>query len=146
MAATLRTGAPSVDVTEPVRAAGGVVSRRREDGELEVVIVHRVAYGDWTFPKGKIHDGESDEEAALREVEEETSLSCALGRELGSTRYHDSRGRPKTVRYWEMTPVEGELEAANEVDAARWSAVDEARSLLTYDRDVGVLDALDEHA
>jgi 8-oxo-dGTP pyrophosphatase MutT (NUDIX family) len=133
-----------VDVTEAVRAAGGVVTRRSGEGELEVVIVHRVSYGDWTFPKGKLHDGESEDEAAVREVEEETRLRCSLGRELGSTRYHDSRGRPKTVRYWEMSVVDGELEPANEIDAARWSPLEEARSLLTYERDVALLDLLQE--
>ena len=133
-----------MDVTEAVRAAGGVVSRRTEGGETEVVVVHRASYADWTFPKGKLHEGESEEQAALREVEEETTLRCRLGRELGSTRYHDSQGRPKTVRYWEMTTLEGELEPANEIDAARWASLDEARSLLTYERDIGLLDRLEE--
>lgn len=129
-------------MTEVVRAAGGVVSRRAPDGELEVVVVHRAVYGDWTFPKGKVHEGESDEEAALREVEEETSLRCRLERELGSTGYRDARGRPKLVRYWEMTVVDGEIGPAHEIDAARWCPVPEARSLLTYDRDLGLLDRL----
>lgn len=130
-------------MTESVRAAGGVVLRRGESGQLEVVVVHRAAYGDWTFPKGKVGNGETEEEAALREVEEETSLHCALGRELGSTRYHDSSGRPKTVRYWTMSPVEGALEAANEVDAARWLPLEDARSILTYPRDLALLDGLE---
>jgi 8-oxo-dGTP diphosphatase len=132
-----------MDVTEPVRAAGGIVTRGAPGGDVEIVIVHRISYADWTFPKGKLHDGESEEEAALREVEEETSLRCRLLRELGSTRYHDSLGRPKTVRYWEMEPVGGELEPANEIDAARWSSLAEARALLTYDRDISLLDLLE---
>lgn len=136
-------GAANVDVTEAVRAAGGVVTRRSETGRVEVVVVHRVSYADWTFPKGKLHEGETEEEAALREVEEETSLRGRLERELGSTRYHDSRGRPKTVRYWEMTVLAGDLEPANEIDAARWASLEEARSLLTYDRDVALLDLLE---
>ena len=135
-----------MDVTEVVRAAGGVVTRQSAGGGIEVVVVHRLSYGDWTFPKGKLHDGETEEEAALREVEEETSLRCRLERELGSTRYHDSRGRTKTVRYWEMSAVGGELEPANEIDAARWSALGDARRLLTYDRDVAILDLLEELA
>lgn len=125
-----------------VRAAGGVVARSVGDGALEVVIVHRVAYGDWTFPKGKTDENETDAEAALREVFEETSLECRLVRELGTTSYRDSRGRPKEVRYWEMAPVRGALEASNEIDAARWASVDEARSLLTYARDLAILDEL----
>ena len=131
-----------MDVTEAVRAAGGVVTRTR-DGETEVVVVHRISYGDWTFPKGKLHEGEGEEEAALREVEEETSLRCRIEHELGSTRYHDSQGRPKTVRYWHMSVVDGELQPANEIDAARWASPREARALLTYDRDIALLDQLE---
>jgi 8-oxo-dGTP diphosphatase len=135
-----------MDVTEPVRAAGGIVTRRSATREVEVVVVHRASYADWTFPKGKLHAGETEEEAALREVEEETRLRCRLGRELGSTRYHDSLGRPKTVRYWVMDADAGELEPANEIDAARWATLAEARRLLTYDRDVALLDLLEDDA
>ena len=131
-----------MDVTEIVRAAGGVVTRGAGD-ELEVVVVHRSVYSDWTFPKGKLHEGETEEDAALREVTEETSLRCVLGRELATTEYRDARDRPKTVRYWEMRAVSGELEAANEIDAARWCAVADARSLLTYERDRTLLDVLE---
>ncbi len=130
-------------MTGIVRAAGGLVTRRSPDGGLEVVVVHRRTYRDWTFPKGKLHEGETEEEAALREVEEETSLRCRLERELGSTRYEDARGRPKVVTYWQMTPIEGDLAPANEIDDARWSSVEEARGLLTYDRDVRLLDLLE---
>jgi 8-oxo-dGTP diphosphatase len=133
-----------VDVSEIVRAAGGVVCRRPADREQEVVVVHRVAYQDWTFPKGKTHEGEDEAEAALREVEEETSLRCRIERELGVTSYRDPQGRPKTVRYFEMTPVAGELEAAHEIDDARWVATSEARSLLTYARDLELLERLEE--
>ena len=113
--------APLVDVTENVvRAAGGLVWRRGADAEIEVALVHRSAYDDWTFPKGKLHDGESEQEAALREVEEETGLRCRLGEEVGVSSYRDSRGRPKTVRYWAMSPVAGSLAPTNEIDAAAW--------------------------
>jgi len=128
-----------VDVTELVRAAGGLVCRLGEDGGSEIVLVHRPAYDDWAFPKGKLNGDESEEEAALREIEEETGLRCRLSREVGTTRYHDSRGRPKTVRYWEMTPVGGALAAANEVDDARWLSLADASDLLTYERDVELL-------
>lgn len=131
-------------MSDVVRAAGGVVSRTGEDGALEVVVVHRLAYDDWTFPKGKAHEGETDEETALREVLEETNLDCRLVRELGTTGYLDGRGREKTVRYWEMAPIRGELEASNEIDAARWVPVDQARSVLTHPRDVALLDALED--
>lgn len=121
-----------------VRAAGGVVVRGRPD-ELEVVIVHRPRYDDWTLPKGKVRSGESDQAGALREVEEETGLRCELHEEVGSTSYSDAAGRPKLVRFWLMRPVGGELRAAHEVDDARWLPFDDALDLLTYERDRDVL-------
>jgi 8-oxo-dGTP diphosphatase len=115
---------------EPVRAAGGVVLR---DGR--VALVHRPEYDDWTLPKGKLDDGESFEEAALREVEEETGLRCRLLRELPPVTY-EVRGRPKLVRYWLME-VEDEITfvANDEIDELRWVSPQEGLALLTYDRD-----------
>jgi 8-oxo-dGTP diphosphatase len=124
-------------VSEEVEAAGGVVVR---DGR--VAVVHRPKYEDWSLPKGKLDHGESFEEAALREVQEETGLRCELVRELPSTSYRDSKDRPKVVRYWEMTPVAGEFVSNSEVDELRWLEPDEAAGLLTYDRDREVLAAL----
>ena len=66
--------------------------------------MHRPRYDDWTLPKGKNEPGERDEDAALREVEEETGFRCTLGDPAGETRYDDSKGRPKVVRYWVMEP------------------------------------------
>jgi 8-oxo-dGTP diphosphatase len=105
----------------------------------EVLLVHRPKYDDWTLPKGKLDKGESFEDAARREVEEETGFVCELGEELQSTTYHDRHGRLKLVRYWEMTPVEGEFVPNDEVDELRWLARDEARELLSYERDRDVL-------
>jgi 8-oxo-dGTP pyrophosphatase MutT (NUDIX family) len=126
-------------VTEEIRAAGGLVRRRREDGSEEVLVVHRPAYDDWSFPKGKLEAGERHEDAAIREVEEETGIRCRLDREIASTTYRDGRGRQKTVRYWLMTPIGGEPTAANEVDEAQFVPVAEAKELLTYRRDVDLL-------
>ena len=112
----------------------------------EVLVVHRDRYDDWSFPKGKCERGETDEDCALREVEEETGLRCVLGEELPSTHYTDGHGRPKRVRYWLMEPVAGELAYRHEVDAARWVTVGEARSLLTYQRDVSLLERITEAA
>lgn len=124
-----------------VRAAGGVVVREGDHGP-ELLVVHRPAYDDWTFPKGKCERGESDEECALREVTEETGLVCTLERELPSTSYRDQRDRPKTVRYWRMRAIEGELAFHHEVDAARWLTADEAARALTYERDRALLRSL----
>jgi 8-oxo-dGTP diphosphatase len=123
-------------VTDRVRAAGGVVMRGNE-----VLLVHRPRYDDWTLPKGKLDPGESFEDAAVREVEEETGLRCRLVRELPSTEY-EVGGRPKTVRYWLMEP-EGEAPFVpnDETDDLRWLPPDEARALLTYDRDRDVVAA-----
>ncbi len=113
-----------------VKAAGGVV---RRDGRIAVV--HRPRYDDWSLPKGKLDPGETWEEAALREVREETGLECSLGEELSSTRYHDRKGRSKRVRYWLMDPVGGEFAPNDEVDELRWLTPAEAAALLTYPRD-----------
>jgi 8-oxo-dGTP pyrophosphatase MutT (NUDIX family) len=133
-------GGEAADMTV-VRAAGGIPVRTGSNG-AEVLLVHRASYGDWTFPKGKCVPGESDEACALREVEEETGLECALGAELPSTFYTDARGRPKRVRYWRLDVVGGNLAFDHEVDTARWMPVDEAEELLTYERDLAVLRAL----
>ncbi len=102
-----------------VEAAGGVVVRG--DGEpLELVVVHRPRYDDWSLPKGKLESGERWEDAALREVEEETGLRCELGDELESARYRDRKGRDKLVRWWLMRPFEGGFEPNDEVDELRW--------------------------
>jgi 8-oxo-dGTP diphosphatase len=127
-------------VTEVVRAAGGVVVRH--EPALQVLVVHRPRYDDWSFPKGKAAPGERDEDCALREVEEETGLRCTLLGELPATSYTDPQGRPKRVRYWLMEPIGGELVFRHEVDDARWVSPEEARDVLTYQRDVALLQSL----
>ena len=132
-----------MDVTDTiVEAAGGVVWRRSPAGELEVLLVHRPRYDDWTVPKGKLDAGEDHARAALREVEEETGLRCNLGEELPSTFYVDRKGRPKRVRYWAMTPAGGGFTPTGEVDEIRWFPVEAAAAQLTYPRDRAVLAAL----
>ena len=124
-----------------VRAAGGIPVRDGRDG-LEVLVVHRPQYDDWSFPKGKCEEGETDEACALREVQEETGLVCARERELPSTAYHDSRGRQKRVRYWRLRVHGGQLSYMHEVDEALWLSPAEAEELLSYARDVDVLRAV----
>ena len=153
----------AVSKTEPggepsqatVRAAGGIVVRplagrsrirQRLRPRHEIALVHRPRYDDWSFPKGKPDGDERDEDTALREVEEETGLCCRLGAPVGETRYQDSRGRDKVVRYWLMEPPEGDPAAPfvpnREVDALRWLEPDEAARLLTYPHDRQLLDRL----
>ena len=121
-----------------VEAAGGVVVREGENG-TELCVVHRPRYGDWTLPKGKLDAGESFEEAALREVWEETGLRCSLGRELESTRYTDGKDRPKIVRYWVMEVDGGEFEPNDEVDELRWMSPEDAVGALSYEGDRAVI-------
>jgi 8-oxo-dGTP diphosphatase len=127
-----------------VRAAGGLLLRPGSGGALEVALVHRPKYDDWSFPKGKLVAGETFEEAALREVEEETGYRARLDREIPGTRYRDAVGRPKVVRYWTMTPVDGAFRPNSEVDELRWVRVDEAARALSYDHDRSLLRALPE--
>jgi 8-oxo-dGTP diphosphatase len=117
-------------VVRQVSAAGGVIER---DGL--VAVVHRPRYDDWSLPKGKLDRGESFEQAALREVREETGLECELGEELPTVRYMDQRGRPKTVRYWRMRTMGGRFKPNDEVDELRWLAPESAVELLSYEHD-----------
>ncbi len=118
-----------------IEAAGGVVVR---DGR--VLLVHRARYDDWSLPKGKLEPGEAWEDAALREVREETGLRCELGVFLGSSHYAPG-GIEKEVRWWAMTS-DDEAHPTNEVDAVRWATPGEARALLSYDGERQLLDAL----
>src|SRR3954468_13157107 len=121
-------------MSSEIEAAGGVVMR---DGLIAVV--HRPRYDDWSLPKGKLDPGETFEQAALREVEEETGLRARLGQPLAPGHY-DARGRPKVVRYWLMS-VDSDpgFEPNDEVDSLRWLSPADAVELLTYDRDKGVV-------
>jgi len=110
-----------------------------QDGR--VALVHRPRYDDWTLPKGKLDPGESFEDAALREVDEETGLRCRLVRELPAVEY-EVKGRPKLVRYWLME-VDADLGFVpnDEVDEIRWVPPSDALGLLSYERDRDVVAA-----
>lgn len=125
-----------------VLAAGGVVWRQGDSGGIEVVLIRRERYQDWSLPKGKLDPGETDEEAARREVEEETTIVADLGPELPSTTYVDRSGKQKRVRYWAMTVASGSPAGAHEVDEAVWVPLAEAVERISYERDAHVLRAL----
>ena len=124
-----------------VKAAGGVVWRRGPSG-VEIAVVHRPRHDDWSLPKGKLDEGESWEQAALREVFEEIGLRCRLGRELPSVAYRDHKGREKVVRYWMMEPEEGEFVPNDEVDDLRWLIPPAAVELLSYPHDRELVEAV----
>jgi 8-oxo-dGTP diphosphatase len=121
-----------------VRAAGGVVWRPGPAGP-EVVVVHRPHRGDWSLPKGKIDPGESLEQTARREVEEETGYRCTLGPALGVWTYRDHKQRPKAVWYWAMEATGGAPALNDEVDDIRWLDLDSAARRVDYDTDRAVL-------
>lgn len=125
-----------------VEAAGALLWR---DGGttaegVEVALVHRPKYDDWSLPKGKLEPGEHPLLAALREVEEETGARAVPGRPLAQTHYVKD-GVPKRVRYWSMRHAGGEFSASNEIDRIRWLTLAAAQGALAPDRDGPVLDA-----
>jgi 8-oxo-dGTP diphosphatase len=125
-----------------VRAAGGVPWRVDESG-LEVALVHRPRYGDWTLPKGKLERGEHELVAALREVREETGLTCVPQVRLPTIRYLTGEpGVDKQVDFWSMTVhADAGREPDHEIAEVRWVPVAQASALLSYKHDRGVLAA-----
>jgi 8-oxo-dGTP pyrophosphatase MutT (NUDIX family) len=125
-----------------LRAAGGVLWRRNDGGPLEVVLVHRPRYDDWSFPKGKQDPGETDEDTARREVLEETGYVARITSELPALDYVLPDGQPKVVAWYAMNVVDGEFSPNDEVDALVWLPVTEAADLLTRPSDGVLLEIL----
>ncbi len=130
-----------------VRAAGALLWREHE-GRLQVALVHRPKYDDWSFPKGKLDPGESWPAAAVREVREETGLRVRLGIPLPHASYDTgSNGstKPKVVHYWAAQVPDSAVatpERADEVDQVIWTDATGARERLDYRRDRLQLKAL----
>lgn len=123
-----------------IRAAGGIVHRFVSSERVEIACIYREARGDWTFPKGKLDPGETFEQAALREVVEETGMQCRVDRFVGTTNYTHRKGRPKIVAYYLMSVNEGEFAPNDEVDELVWLPLERVRENLTWDRDRELFD------
>ena len=126
----------------PILAAGGILWRQdSEASAVEVLVVHRPRYHDWTFPKGKLHKGESLLSAAVREVSEETGLAVVVGHRMPPVSYRTLDG-PKEVTYWTMRPSGGGFTPNHEVDRVRWVPLAQAGKRLTYAHDRRLADEL----
>jgi 8-oxo-dGTP diphosphatase len=132
-------------MAEEVAAAGAVVWRHGPAG-VEIALVHRPRYDDWSLPKGKLDARESHRAAAVREVAEETGFHVALGRHLGQTRYRVTRPEPapKVVEYYAARAVDGSFEPSDEVDVMRWLPPSAALRTLTHRHDDAIVDAFTE--
>jgi 8-oxo-dGTP pyrophosphatase MutT (NUDIX family) len=123
-----------------IRAAGGIVIRPVASARFEIACIYREARGDWTFPKGKLDGDETFEQAALREVREETGMHCDVIRFAGTTNYTHRKGRPKIVAYYLMSVAAGEFAPNDEVDELVWLPLERVREHLTWDRDQELFD------
>ncbi|MFJ5801199.1 NUDIX hydrolase [Streptomyces decoyicus] len=127
---------------KPIRAAGCVLWRRSSSGDgIELALIRRPKWGDWSHPKGKLKRGEDPRRAAVRETLEETGMTCELGPELATLRYLVD-DRPKEVRYWAAEATGGSFEPNDEVDRMLWLPPAAARGYLTQERDKELVDAL----
>lgn len=131
---------PSDAPDDLIRAAGGIVHRFVSSVSVEIACIYREARGDWTFPKGKLDRGETFEQAAIREVVEETGMHCRVERFVGTTNYTHRKGKPKIVAYYLMTVNEGEFAPNDEVDELVWLPLEQVREHLTWDRDRELFD------
>jgi 8-oxo-dGTP diphosphatase len=117
-------------------------SGSRED-DIELAVIHRPRYDDWSLPKGKLANGESELQAAIREVREETGYAVLVGEPLGTTRYRrfmNGVDRPKVVHWWAMEATSGEFVPSREVDALRWVPLSAAWTVLTSASDLTALE------
>jgi 8-oxo-dGTP diphosphatase len=131
--------APIAPADPPVvKAAGGILQRTTARGD-EVMVVYRKRHQDWTLPRGKVKDGESFQEAAVREVLEETGCSCSIGNYLGTISYSD-QGVPKVVLFWKMTVVDDKgPRNEDEIGEAAWLQIPAAIERLTHPQEKALL-------
>ena len=123
-----------------ILAAGAVVWRKSKKNKIEVVIIHRPKYDDWTFPKGKAEIGELLISCAYREVLEETNIETAFGAYLGEVEYLTNDGKKK-VSFWSAKAIkETAFNSNSEVDQTKWVEVMKVKDLLTLDTDKKILE------
>jgi 8-oxo-dGTP diphosphatase len=127
--------------TTPVRAAGCLLWRRAPAGGIELAVVYRPKWDDWSHPKGKLKRGETALDAALREVLEETGMTCAPGSPLPTVTYL-AEGRLKEVRYWAAEATGGTFRPNSEVTRLDWLPPAAARARVTQELDRGLVDSL----
>jgi 8-oxo-dGTP diphosphatase len=122
-----------------IRAAGGVLWRKAQSG-YEIAIVHRDRYDDWALPKGKLHNGETWLQAALREVKEETGYTVEVVGFAGAVSYNTNKG-PKVVCFWHMLPKgEPALQLDSEVSQVIWLPYPDALVKLQYPLEKALLE------
>ena len=124
-----------------IRAAGALLWRENSQLEIEIALIHRPRYGDWSLPKGKVDDGETTLQCAYREVFEETGVKAQFTRELGSVEYQES-GESKRVKYWAAkAPLSSQQFIVNEeVDEIRWLTPVDATTLASHDSDKSIIE------
>jgi len=128
---------------ECIEAAGGVVVDLSKN-KPRYLLIHRPRYNDWSLPKGKLNDGETHHDAALREVKEETGLVCDVMAKLSPVNYKTPNGKAKQVKYWLMQTRSGVFVKNDEVDDVSWVKRSKAISMLTHVHDQAVL--IEAHA
>lgn len=127
--------------TENIQAAGAVLWKQDPDANVLIALVHRPRYDDWSFPKGKLENGESHISAAFREVLEETGVTAVFGPQLGEISYQVD-GLTKIVRYWSAKASQTPYLQPNplEVDVVQWFSIAQAREKLNRENELCILD------
>jgi 8-oxo-(d)GTP phosphatase len=125
-----------------IRAAGALLWRENSELKIEIALIHRPRYDDWSLPKGKVEEGETSLRCAFREVMEETGITPRFGRELGTVEYEEIGGL-KRVKYWSAKAPKNhpEFEVNEEVDEIRWLMPNEALALATHQSDKEIVES-----
>jgi 8-oxo-dGTP diphosphatase len=127
-------------MSEIILAAGAIVWRKDKDESIEVAVIHRPKYDDWSFPKGKCEIGEELIACAHREVLEETNIATEFGPFLGTVDYQTSLG-PKQVLFWSAKSIDEKIFTPNtEVDQLKWVGLKKVKQLLSMESDKEILD------